>query len=124
MKLRFFHSSVFFYVSMLTWDFFFLQKLLAAYFCDACILVEYCKWTHSAKQEHFSVATTGCIRAVSHNWGTESNCSVCLLSHSLYFFMLGKTTRDTVTSCAQKVILLTAGSSEVTTSCRPIQNAT
>jgi len=88
------------------------------------ILVKYCKWTHSAEQKHFSVATTCCIRAVSHNWGTESICSVCLLLHSLYFFMLGKMTRDAVTSCTQKVISLTAGLSDLITSCGPIQYPT
>jgi len=47
-----------------------LQKLLAAYFCDARISVKYCKWTCSVEQKHFSVVTAGCIWAVSHNWET------------------------------------------------------
>jgi hypothetical protein len=92
--------------------------------CYGTALLSYCKWTRSAEQKHFSVTTTGCIRAVSHNWGTESLCSVRFLLHSLHFFMLGKMTRDAVTSCTQKVILLTAGLSDLMTSCEPIQNAT
>jgi hypothetical protein len=123
MKLYFFHCSVFLYMAMLTWDNL-LQKLLAAYFCDARISVKYCKWTHSAEHKHVCVVTTGCIGALPHKWGTESICHVCLLLHSLYFFMLRKMTRDAVISRTQKVILLTAGLSDVMTSCGPIQNAT
>jgi len=77
------------------------------------ILVKYRKWIHSAEQKHFSVATTCCIRAVSHFWGTESICNVCLLLHSLYIFMLGKTTRDAVHILRTKSDFAYAGLSDV-----------
>jgi hypothetical protein len=102
----------------------YLQKLLAAYFGDACVVVKYCSWTHSAEQKTFlcynDLLCVSCLTQVGNNQFAVYACYYTACS----LLMIMKATSIALTSFTQKVILLTAGLSDLMTSCGPIKNDT